>query len=110
MIMNRARFGLRAAWVACAILLVGIGLVAKGGHNQAVRAASAVQPMSGCGGGETTYFSDINASDWFYPFVTDLADMNAISGYSDGTFRPNNTVTRGQMVKIIVLVANLTAN
>ena len=25
-----------------------------------------------------------------------------ISGYSDGTFRPNNEVTRGQLAKIIV--------
>jgi len=29
-----------------------------------------------------------------------------VSGYTDGTFRPNNYVTRGQLSKIVVLSAN----
>src|SRR2546426_5986109 len=58
----------------------------------------------------TLFRSDICPDDWSYPYIMALSDMNAISGYSDGTFRPNNTVTRGQMIKIIVLAANLTAD
>jgi hypothetical protein len=35
--------------------------------------------------------------------VTYLACAGAISGYSDGTFRPYNNTTRGQLSKIVVL-------
>jgi len=39
--------------------------------------------------------------------VLDLRDDGAISGYSDGTFRPYNTATRAQFVKIAVLAFHL---
>jgi len=37
----------------------------------------------------------------FYDFVRCLACRGIINGYSDGTFRPNNNVTRGQIAKIV---------
>jgi N-acetylmuramoyl-L-alanine amidase len=37
----------------------------------------------------------------FYPFIRCLACRGIINGYSDGTFRPNNNVTRGQLSKIV---------
>ncbi len=37
----------------------------------------------------------------FYEFVQCLACRGIISGYADGTFRPNNQVTRGQLAKIV---------
>jgi hypothetical protein len=37
----------------------------------------------------------------FYEFVRCLACHGIISGYPDGTFRPNNNVTRGQLSKIV---------
>ena len=37
----------------------------------------------------------------FYSFVRCLACRGIISGYPDGTFRPNNDVTRGQIAKIV---------
>jgi hypothetical protein len=48
-------------------------------------------------------FSDVLPTDYFYQGVTYLYCHGAISGYADGTFRPYNDVTRGQMVKIITL-------
>jgi len=48
-------------------------------------------------------FSDVHPSDYFYNDVHVLFCMGAISGYSDGTFRPFNNTTRGQLSKIIVL-------
>ena len=38
----------------------------------------------------------------FFPAIRCLACRGIISGYADGTFRPNNHVTRGQLSKIIV--------
>jgi hypothetical protein len=37
----------------------------------------------------------------FYDFVRCLACRNIVSGYSDGTFRPGNDITRGQIAKMV---------
>ena len=54
-------------------------------------------------------FTDVCPGDWFYPYVMDLTDRGAISGYADGTFRPNNDITRGQIMKVVVIANGLTA-
>jgi hypothetical protein len=46
-------------------------------------------------------FSDVQPGHTFYDFVRCLACTSIISGYNDGTFRPNNQVTRGQLSKIV---------
>jgi hypothetical protein len=55
-------------------------------------------------------FSDVHTTDWFYPYVSFLFCRGAISGYADGTFRPGNTTTRGQIAKIVVLGERWTLN
>jgi glucose/arabinose dehydrogenase/plastocyanin len=49
----------------------------------------------------TVSFSDVPAGSTFYPFVHCLACQGIINGYPDGTFRPNNNVSRGQLTKIV---------
>src|SRR5687768_2414901 len=44
-------------------------------------------------------FSDVLPGSTFYNFVQCLACRGIVSGYSDGTFRPSNDVTRGQAAK-----------
>jgi hypothetical protein len=51
----------------------------------------------------TLNFSDVNGSDFFYRPVQYLFCRGVISGYADGTFRPNNNTTRGQFAKMLVL-------
>jgi hypothetical protein len=48
-----------------------------------------------------TQFTDVPAGSTFYDFVTCLACRGLISGYPDGSFKPNNDVTRGQLSKIV---------
>ena len=48
------------------------------------------------------HFSDVPESNPFYQYIETAYNRSLISGYSDGTFRPNNNVTRGQLCKIIV--------
>lgn len=48
------------------------------------------------------HFSDEPRGDVFYTFVETAYHHNIISGYSDGTFRPGDNVSRGQTCKIIV--------
>ncbi|HEX8600590.1 MAG TPA: SBBP repeat-containing protein [Chloroflexia bacterium] len=46
-------------------------------------------------------FSDVPPGSTFYSFVNCLVDRGIISGYSDGTFRAQNQITRGQIAKIV---------
>ena len=46
-------------------------------------------------------FSDINENDWFYDQVVGSIQYGWINGYSDGTFRPNNTITRAEVITIV---------
>lgn len=61
-------------------------------------------------GGSTTQpkktFSDVSASHWSYPYITELATSGVLNGFDDGTFRPGNTVTLGQTLKMIMIAAN----
>ena len=50
-------------------------------------------------------FSDVTASTWCYKYVTELADANVIGGYANGTFKPNDTITYGAALKLVMLAA-----
>jgi carboxypeptidase T len=49
----------------------------------------------------TITFSDVPSTNTFYADIRCLACQGIIGGYSDGTFRPNNEITRGQLSKIV---------
>ena len=55
----------------------------------------------------TNAYSDVNRGDWFNNAVSTLSNAGIISGYPDGTFRPNAPITRAEMSKIIALFAKL---
>lgn len=44
---------------------------------------------------------DVAAGCWYTTAVSTLANVGAISGYSDGTFRPNKEITRAEFVTIL---------
>jgi hypothetical protein len=50
---------------------------------------------------EPGHFSDVPVGSPFFCFVETAYNHGIISGYSDGTFRPNNPATRGQISKIV---------
>lgn len=45
-------------------------------------------------------FSDVPVNDSFAQFVATASEKKIVSGYPDGTFRPNNPVTRAEGLKI----------
>ena len=47
-------------------------------------------------------FSDVAAGDWFYDYVETLAADGVVSGYPDGTFRPERDVTYGEALKLLL--------
>lgn len=46
-------------------------------------------------------FSDVAPGSTFYEYIERAAAHGAIGGYSDGTFRPGNNATRGQISKVV---------
>ncbi len=53
----------------------------------------------------TQTFSDVEPGDVFDPYIETAAAHHLVNGYSDGTFRPYNNVSRGQFAKILVNAA-----
>jgi hypothetical protein len=50
---------------------------------------------------QTTSFSDVSSSYWAASFISELAQRDVIAGFPDGTFRPNEPVTRAQFAAMI---------
>ncbi len=50
---------------------------------------------------ERQSFTDIKKEDPYYAAVMTLAEQGVFSGYSDGTFRPANPLTRAQMAVMV---------
>jgi hypothetical protein len=48
-------------------------------------------------------FSDVPVGATFYSYVQCLACKGIIRGYTQGTFRPGNKVTRGHTAKIVAI-------
>lgn len=46
-------------------------------------------------------FTDVKRSDWFYNSVLTAVNYGWIGGYSNGTFKPNNNITRAEVVSIV---------
>ena len=53
---------------------------------------------------EESHFSDISHVGWANDAIEKLAQMGAINGYEDNTFRPDDYITRAELTKIIAEV------
>jgi hypothetical protein len=47
-------------------------------------------------------FSDVPADAWFAPYVAAVKTAGIVSGYSDGTFRPANSINRAEALKMAI--------
>ena len=47
-------------------------------------------------------FSDVSSEDWFFGYIMAAVEKGIVSGYPDGTFKPNNPITRQEAAKIVV--------
>jgi N-acetylneuraminic acid mutarotase len=100
--LNVARYGLGAA-------TVGNYVVALGGYAfgpDSLDTTEVTTQLPDCAPTPTPTactisFSDVQQGAPFYTYIQCLACRQIISGYADGTFRPNSNVTRGQVAKLI---------
>lgn len=49
-----------------------------------------------------SHFSDVPTGSPFLAYVNTAIELKAVSGFSDGTFKPNNPVTRAEGLKIVL--------
>ena len=49
---------------------------------------------------KTNRYSDVTRADWYNTAVSTLSSMGIITGYPDGTFRPNAAITRAEFAAI----------
>lgn len=51
-------------------------------------------------------YSDVSSDDTCYKAVSRLRDFNIMSGYEDGTFKPDSDVTRAETARLLCSVMN----
>jgi hypothetical protein len=79
-------------WQSGTAALLALGLIA-GAATPIVMPAPAVA--------QTASFSDVSSSYWASGFIQALSARDVIRGFPDGTFRPNEPVTRAQFAAMI---------
>lgn len=47
-------------------------------------------------------FSDVNKTDWSYKYIATAKESGIINWFSDGTFKPNNSITRAEAIAVIL--------
>ena len=58
---------------------------------------------------QTNKFTDVNDTDWYNTAISTLANAGVLDGYTDGTFKPNDTITRAELIKIATSFYDTTA-
>lgn len=53
-------------------------------------------------------FSDVKPGAWYYDAVMEAASLGFITGYDDGTFKPNNNIKRGDFIKMLANAVGVT--
>ena len=51
--------------------------------------------------GEKPVFTDVKPDAWYYDYVVTAKELGIMQGHTDGTFAPNATLTRAQLVQIL---------
>ena len=51
---------------------------------------------------QTNDYSDVKQGQWFNPAISTLSNAGIISGYPDGSFKPNGFITRAEFATIAV--------
>ena len=54
-------------------------------------------------------YSDVSSSDWYNNAISTLSNLGVITGYEDGTFRPNASISRAEFVTIVTRFFDYTA-
>ncbi len=56
---------------------------------------------------ENKKFSDLADNHWAKAYILDMSEKGILSGYADGTFKADNSITRAEFAKVAVNAFNL---
>lgn len=65
---------------------------------------SRVMPLDNTGG---KAFSDVSSDVWYYEPIMSMSSAGIIMGYTDGTFKPDNNITRAEFVAMLMRNLNV---
>lgn len=52
-------------------------------------------------------YPDVPEKAWYTKYVKYVTDLGLMKGYEDGTFRPNNHMTRAELATVITRLCEL---
>lgn len=81
--------------------LPGGGFAPAGAVTRAQFAAMLVRAMGLPAARASMTFSDVKATDWFFGELMTAVNAGVITGFADGTFRPDDPVTREQVAAMV---------
>ncbi len=93
----KSKFGFKVA--LCIVSSLGLGLAYS--LRPSAIAQPNIEPIPIPVISEPIVFKDISPNYWAKSYIEALADLNIISGFPDGTFRPNAPVTRAQFAAML---------
>lgn len=106
------------AWAAADIAYVringymqgsGAGFDPNGGMTRSMAAAVVYRLLGAPEHDGRSSFSDVPEDEWYAPAVAWCAEMGYISGFEDGSFRPDDEITREQFYVIAARVMGMRA-
>ncbi|QRN84769.1 S-layer homology domain-containing protein [Clostridia bacterium] len=93
------------------MVVSGIGNNEYAPNSQVNRAEFATILVKALGleaGNGSENFTDVSETDWYASYITTAVQYGLIAGYSDGTFRPEEEITREQVMAIVARTMKLT--
>lgn len=82
------------------VLIAAVALVAVASGAATASPSSRAQAVE-------VHFSDVAEDAWYAPHVAHITGLGIMTGYPDGTFRPDEPVTRAQMAVFVVKALSL---
>lgn len=80
------------SWQSGAALLTALAFTAGAAAPLVIQAPAQAQAVT---------FSDVSSDAWAKGFIQELANRGVLSGFPDGSFRPNDPVTRAQFAAMV---------
>ncbi|MDI6817006.1 MAG: S-layer homology domain-containing protein [Actinomycetota bacterium] len=56
----------------------------------------------------SSHFADVADGFWAKGYIERAKELGIVAGYPDGTFRPNNSISRQEIAKIVILAGGFT--
>ncbi len=84
------------------------GSIGGGGNGGTTKPTTPTTPVDPKPVTPAGAFTDIDSVEWAKESIEALAEMGVLNGKGDGTFAPNDKVTREEFIKIIVAAFGLT--